>query len=137
MKPAACALVLVLAWGASVAAEEAQEHAHGPRHGGFFGDADDVYHYEVLLEPGNHLMLYVNDELNRPMDVRGLEGRWILNPDDPEPSTGVFVPSADGVYLLATLPSTQTAPVHIKVAVLKNGMWVEMEFFLPAPQPAD
>lgn len=32
--------------------KEAEEDVHQPRHGGYFGDADDLYHYEVLLRGG-------------------------------------------------------------------------------------
>ena len=111
---------------------EALEHAHGPRHGGYFGDADDLYHYEVLLEPPAQLILYVNDELNQPLDVRPLEGRWTLRPDGPSPVTGQFTPAGDGAYFLTELPlESQERPVHVKVEVLKDRQWAEMEFYLP------
>lgn len=111
--------------------EEAKEWLHQPRHGGHFGDADDLYHYEVLLE-GNQLVLYVNDELNRPLDTRPLEAAWTLNPDAPNPTTGPFRASPDGVYLLASLPPVDTDPIHVKVAVRKGQVWAPMEFYLPA-----
>jgi hypothetical protein len=117
--------------------EEAEEHAHNPRHGGYFGDADDIYHYELLLEGANRLVLYVNDELNAPLDTRDLEARWTLNPDASEPTAGRFTPSEDGATLLASLPaSLLDDPVHVMVEVIKDGAWVGMEFFLPAPPPA-
>lgn len=115
-------------------AEEAAESEHKPRHGGSFGDADDLYHYELLLEPSHRLILYVNDEHNAPLDVRPLTGRWTLNPDAPSPVSGAFTPSEDGAYFFATLPSLESDPVHVKVAVLKGDVWAEMEFYLPRPQ---
>ena len=114
------------------AVEEREENEHRPRHGGFFGDADDLYHYEVLLEPGSRLVLYVNDEHNRPLDVRALEGRWTLNPDHPVPMSGALTPSEDGAYFLALLPSISADPIHVKVAVPKGAALAEMEFYLPA-----
>ena len=114
-------------------AEEALEHAHGPRHGGYFGDAEDRFHYELLLREDAQVVFYVNDEFNQPLDVRALQGRWTLNPDQPRPITGAFTPSEDGAYFLAQLPPAQGAgAIHVEVAVLKDGQWVGMEFFLPA-----
>ena len=115
-------------------AKEAAESEHKPRHGGQFGDADDLYHYEVLLESSNRLILYVNDEHNAPLDARSLTGHWTLNPDAPSPISGAFTPSEDGTYLFATLPSLESDPVHVKVAVLKEDVWAEMEFYLPQPK---
>ncbi len=107
--------------------------AHGPRHGGSFGDANDIYHYELVRESDRGIRLYVNDHYNRPMDTRTLNGRWILNPDEPTPLTGNFTASQDGRYFFSDLP---TSAAHnssqIKVAVLKGKDWAEMEFFLPA-----
>ncbi len=106
--------------------------AHGPRHGGYFGDANDLYHYELVSGPKNQFFLYVNDHLNRPMDVRGLQGRWILNPDGPTPLTGFFTPSEGGTFFMGELPPLHSSyPLHVKVEVLKKGQWVGMEFFLP------
>lgn len=134
-------VVLALLWGPGVArsrsihgptdAEEAAEAEHAPRHGGQFGDADDLYHYELLLEPGNRLVLYVNDEHNTPLDVRPLTGRWTLSPDSPGAATGSFTPSEDGAYFFADLPPLDTDPVHVAVAVLNGEVWAEMEFYLP------
>jgi hypothetical protein len=143
------AVLLALGWSAAMSAEtigaassrsaheggaveEGEEREHQPRHGGSFGDADDLYHYEVLLNPDNQLVLYVNDEHNRPLDVRALEGRWTLNPDSSAPMTGAFTPSADGAIFFASLPPLKADPVHVKVAVPKDGVWAEMEFYLPA-----
>ena len=106
---------------------------HGPRHGGYFGDANDIYHYELVREKENHLILYVNDHLNRPMDARTLEGRWVLNPDGPKPITGFFTCSQDGASLLGELPpSAREGPLHVKVGVFKVKEWMHMEFFLPS-----
>ena len=111
--------------------EEVGEHA--PRHGGFFGDAGDLYHYELLLDSPNHLRLYVNDEHNRPLNTQLLTGRWTLDPDASSPQTGSFAPSIDGGYFLAALPPLTQFPVHVKVEVRKGEQWAPMEFFLPAP----
>ena len=113
--------------------EEVGEHR--PRHGGQFGDADDLYHYEVLLDAPHQLRLYVNDEHNRPLNTRLLQGRWVLDPDDPSPRTGTFAPSIDGGYFVASLPPLTADPVHVAVAVLKGTIWATMEFYLPAPTP--
>jgi len=110
---------------------------HGPRHGGYFGDANDIYHYELVSKADDEIILYVNDHYNRPIDVRTLQGRWILNPDAPSPLIGFFSPSKDGVYFFAQLPHPRKdpeKPTHIKVEVLKGGNWADMEFYLPAPQ---
>jgi len=112
-------------------AEEAEEHAHGPRHGGYFGDAEDLFHYELVLQPDGPLLLYVNDEHNEPLDVRVLQGRWTLSPDSPTPVTGSFLPSDDGAYFSTALPPPDpTQPTHVLVEVLKDDQWVGMEFFL-------
>ena len=120
----------------SDAAQEAREVTHQPRHGGYFGDADDLYHYEVLLD-GDQLILYVNDELNRPLDTRPLEATWTLNPDAPEPVTGPFRASPDGAYLVSALPPRAGEILHVKVAVRKGQVWAPMEFYLPAPRTSD
>lgn len=113
---------------------EAREDAHQPRHGGHFGDADDLYHYEALLQPGPRLVIYVNDEHHRPLDVRVLQGRWTLDPDGGSPVTGVLSPSEDGAYFFAALPPRPGELAHVKIAVLKGDVWAEMEFFLPVPK---
>ena len=112
--------------------EEVGEHR--ARHGGQFGDADDLYHYEVVLDAPNTLRLYVNDEHNRPLNTRLLQGRWTLEPDTPARRTGVFTPSIDGAYFLASLPPITTAEVRVEVDVLKETAWAPMEFSLPNPQ---
>ena len=106
---------------------------HAPRHGGTFGDANDIYHYELLLQPEGRLVLYVNDHENRPLDVRTLQGQWTRDPDGKNPITGPFTPSADGSYFFCLLPlkSAQADSVDIRVSVLKNRQWVDMEFSLP------
>ena len=111
--------------------EEALEHAHAPRHGGYFGDAEDLFHFEVLMPDDDRLVLYVNDELNRPLDVRELQGRWILNPDEAAPLTGDFTASPTGEFFETVLPPGQADLLHVKVEVLNGIEWVGMEFFLP------
>lgn len=112
---------------------EAVEDVHKPRHGGVFGDADDLYHYEVLLNGPRELILYVNDDHNRPLDVRTLQGQWTLDPDADQPTTGGFHPTADGAYFQTDLPRTEANPIHVEVAVLKGHIWARMEFYLPRP----
>ena len=112
---------------------EATAH-HAPRHGGIFGDAADIYHYELVSGKDGTLLLYVNDHLNRPMDTRPLTGRWVVNPDGPHPITGHFLPSEDGLFLQTLLPTLpQKQPFQIKVGVLKGKDWAEMEFFIENP----
>jgi ZIP family zinc transporter len=104
--------------------------SHIPRHGGYFGDAGDIYHYE-LVRDGRQIRLYVNDRNNRPLDTRGLTGRWVLNPDSASPITGTFQSNPDGAYLEGLLPpSIEKEPVHLKVGVLKKREWADMEFYL-------
>lgn len=104
---------------------------HGPRHGGQFGDASDIYHYELVLTPEKSLALYVSDSQNRPLDVRSLKGRWLLNPDSKNPLNGSFTPSADGSYFKSQLPPFSTGQsLHVKVGVLKGSEFADMEFFL-------
>lgn len=106
---------------------------HAPRHGGYFGDASDIFHYEVALGPRDDLVLYVNDHHNRPMDTRALKGRWVLNPDSRSPIVGFFTPSEDGSLLTSPLPdqARKAERIHVKVEVLKKDEWVGMEFYLP------
>lgn len=106
--------------------------AHGPRHGGTFGDASDIVHYELVRQGDRQILLYVSDHHNNPLDARTLPGRWILNPDSRSPVNGSFVPSEDGSTLRAALPPGPGGQsLHLKVAVLKGGEWAEMEFYLP------
>lgn len=109
------------------------EHEHVPRHGGIFGDADDLYHYEVLMAEKRQLRLYVNDELNRPLRVEGLKARWTVDPDGLSPTSGSFTPSEDGAYLVAQLPLVAADLIHIKVEVRKGSLWAPLEFFVPQP----
>ncbi|MBI3332584.1 MAG: ZIP family metal transporter [Candidatus Omnitrophica bacterium] len=123
-----------VAMGADFALSSAMEvtAAHGPRHGGYFGDANDIYHYELVRGPDRRILLYVNDHYNRPLDAKTLQGRWILDPDGPKPLTGFFLTSPDGSHLVGDLPSSaKGGPAHLKVEVLKKGQWVGMEFYLP------
>ena len=113
--------------------EEVGEHR--ARHGGQFGDADDLYHYELVLDEPNQLRLYVNDERNRPLNTRLLQGQWTLDPDEPSPRSGSLTSSIDGGYFLASLPPMTTDSLHVEVAVLKGPVWARMEFFLPVQKP--
>lgn len=116
-------------------ADEAAEHEHRPRHGGQFGDADDIFHYELVLEPSGRLRFYVNDAHNTPLDVRTLQGRWIVNPGQPISVHGVFSPSVDGACFTAELPLAVVpeGPIPVEVGVQKDAQWVSMEFQLPRP----
>lgn len=113
------------------APHEALEEEHRPRHGGAFGDADDLYHYEVLFGQDGRLILYVNDEHNRPLDARPLQGTWTLDPDGDVPVEGTFASSPDGAHLIAQLPAVTADPVHVEVSVRNGDRWAPMEFYLP------
>lgn len=115
--------------------EEKREHEHGPRHGGIFGDAGDLFHYELVLESPSQLRFYVNDSVNLPLDTRTLQAKWRLNPDSSNPILGSFASAGDGASFSATLPMATTDEVHIEVSVLRGTEWVPMEFFLPVPKP--
>jgi hypothetical protein len=103
---------------------------HAPRHGGLFGDASDIYHYELVRQADGQLILYVNDHHNRPQDARLLQARWVTNPDGPKPIAGSFAPSPDGAFFHAQLPSDSSSPLAVKIGVLKGKEWAEMEFVL-------
>ena len=123
---------LALVTDFSLAAAMEMTAMHGPRHGGYFGDANDIYHYELVREERGVILLYVNDHHNRPMDARILRGRWVLRPDGPRPLTGFFTPSADGSRLVGQLPAAAPGEsTQIRVEVLKGGDWAPMEFSLP------
>ena len=109
------------------------EDLHKPRHGGYFGDADDVFHYELLVNDRRQLILYVNDDLNRPLDVRAYEGQWRLNPDEPAQLSGSFHPAPDGAYFIGEIPPMMDEVLHVEVAVQKGSQWAPMEFYLPIP----
>lgn len=113
-------------------AGESFEEMHQPKHGGLFGDADDLFHYEVLRESPRRLVLYVNDEFNRPLDVRMLSGQWTVSPDSAAAQRGTFVAAEDGSRFVAALPDGLPDPMHVEVAVMKYGDWVRMEFYVPA-----
>lgn len=133
-------LMMLIGYSAAMAAptpptsrpahDEGEAHEHTPRHGGQVGDADDIYHYEVLLKGERRLVVYVGDEENRPLDVQTLESRWTLNPDSANAVVGDFTPSEDGAYLWADVPDTEGEVVHVKVEVLKDENWIGMEFYL-------
>lgn len=117
----------------AVAVESANpsgEEFHKPRHGGYFGDADDVYHYEVLVL-GDEMRLYVNDDFNRPLNALGLNGKWKLSPDSSSPISGDFSPAPDGAYLAAVLPKISADSIHVEVSVQKGKLWAPLEFYIP------
>ncbi len=123
-----------IAMGTDLSLSAAHEVAvvHGPRHGGYFGDANDLYHYEIVRTTENEVALYVNDHYNQPMDTRTVSARWILNPGEAGTLTGFFTPTAGGSRLTAMLPASRTkGPLHITVSVLKGDQWADMEFYLP------
>ncbi|MBI3318176.1 MAG: ZIP family metal transporter [Candidatus Omnitrophica bacterium] len=105
---------------------------HAPRHGGYFGDANDLYHYELIPGTDNRLLLYVNDQMNRPLEASTLQGRWTLNPDSSAPTMGFFTPSREGNFLVGELPGNfRNDPIHVRVEVLKGTAWAPMEFYVP------
>lgn len=128
MRPFVHAAVLGL--GLIACHPAAAEELHHPRHGGIFGDADDLFHYELVLQPGNRLLFYVSDDENHPQDTRTLQGRWTVNPDSRTPITGAFTPNPDGAFFLGQLPASLSRPIQIQVEVLKGTQWVAMEFSL-------
>jgi len=121
---------------ASDDAEEALENPHQPQHGGLFGDADDLYHYELVFDAPNQLRLYVNDERNRPLNTRALQGRWEIFPGTAEAVSGAFVSSIDGGYFLAALPKTLPGSFPVEISVQKGQLWAAMEFAVSAPPSA-
>jgi len=122
-----------LATGAEFTLTAAAEKTatHGPRHGGYFGDANDLYHYELVRESKRRILLYVNDHYNLPMDTRTLQSRWTLNSEGPHPLTGFFQAAPNGAFLLSDLPETVAQSAQIKIEVLKGRDWAGMDFFLP------
>ena len=138
--PVGLLLGFFLAMGTDFALGAALEltAGHGPRHGGYFGDANDIYHYEIVRQPDDNLILYVNDHQNQPTDTRTLTGRWVLDPGSPNSATGFFTSTPDGAYLVSSLPEkTRGAEVHLEVQVLKGNDWAPMEFYLPAPSKTE
>lgn len=118
--------------GPARAAAAPTEYEHTPRHGGMFGDADDRYHYEVLRDAQNRLVVYVGDAQNRPLDARRLEGRYRLNPDDPAGVSAPLTASADGATLRSpTLLIPAGEPVAVLIEVRQGRDWVGVEFHLP------
>ncbi len=106
---------------------------HGARHGGLFGDANDLYHYELLLDAPAQVRLYVNDERNRPLNTHLLHGRWEMFPGTPEAVSGTLTSSVDGGYFLAPLPKNLPASFPVEVSVQKGQLWAAMEFEVSVP----
>lgn len=116
--------------------DEAAEHPHTALHGGVLGDADDQYHYEVLIED-DELRAYVNDERNQPLDARRLTGRWIHITPEGDETTYPFRPSADGAYFIGTIPPDVGMILICRIEVLKGAEWVGMEFRFKNPEDED
>lgn len=127
------------AWAQPVSLPEG-EHAedlieHKPRHGGYFGDAGDLYHYELVVEEAQQLRLYVYDENVRPLKVGSLPARWTLLAEDSSPEgSGRFAASAAGEFFWMTFKRPAAEVLHILVEVEKHGQWVPMEFYVPVSQ---
>ena len=123
------------AWADGHHEESEQASLHRPRHGGMFGDADDLYHYEAVRTRDQRLILYVMDDESRPLDARTLTGRWTVHPDSTTPIAGAFESEPRGAFLVAPLPSAigTEDPLAVKVEVRKGESWVGMEFALPYP----
>lgn len=110
--------------------EDLARFPHKPMHGGYFGDAADLYHYELALEPQGMAKLYLYDEEVKPLKVTGIPARWTLNPGGTGPK-GEFQASEDGNYFWAKLPDLKGPNIHILIEAEKEGQWVPLEFYLP------
>ncbi len=111
--------------------EDLARFPHKPLHGGYFGDAGDLYHYELVLESNGMVKLYLYDEEVKPLKVTGIPARWTLNPDAGKEPKGKFQESEDGAYFWAKLPDLKEPNIHILIEAEKKGQWVPMEFYLP------
>lgn len=109
-------------------------HEHEARHGGHFGDAGNIYHYELLMVNQNLLHFFLYDSEAEPMKVTNIEARWTLSPDSENPVQGEFKAVPSDEYYESELPVSGSDPIHILVEVDKNGSWVPMEFFIPINQ---
>ncbi len=114
----------------SLQAEEGY-HDHAAAHGGYFGDAGNLYHYEVLLEEGRGLKLYLYDEEARPMKVTKVPARWTISPDGENPVQGPFQEGEEGEFYRGELPANGAGDLHLLIEVEKAGKWVPLEFYLP------
>ena len=126
-------------WAAPLPHPEGQHEEdrieHKPMHGGFFGDAGDLYHYELVVEQPEHLKLYLYDEKVKPLKVDGLPARWtLLGDDSTAQETGRFAASRDGEFFWTTFRKPASEILHILVEVEKKNVWVPMEFYVPVSQ---
>lgn len=119
------------AWASESTEETAETHKEKPLHGGYFGDAGNLYHYEAVLEPTGAVRLYLYDEKAQPMKVTGIPARWTISPDDPNSARGEFQEGGQGEFYQAELPRPSGPLLHLKVEARKKGEWVPMEFFIP------
>jgi hypothetical protein len=108
-----------------------EQESHEARHGGYFGDADDIYHYELLVDPSGLIVLYVNDELNQPLNVRDLEARLTIDPDGEAPAVLALRPIVGGEFFFVQVKEPFGNFLHVEVAVKKSGAWIAMEFPIP------
>ena len=121
-----------LAWASESKAPAAVEtHEEKPLHGGYFGDAGNLYHYEVVLDPHRTVRLYLYDETAQPMKVTGIPARWTLSPDDSDPVRGEFQEGKQGEFYRAEVPRPVGSVLHLKVEARRKEEWVPMEFFIP------
>ncbi|MCG3175201.1 MAG: hypothetical protein MOGMAGMI_00123 [Candidatus Omnitrophica bacterium] len=118
-------------------AEEDVEHTeeHGERHkashGGYFADAADIYHYELLLSRDGAWKLYLYDHNAQPMSAGPVNVRWTLCPDGEYPLRGDWTPSTDGTHYTAQFPPVVSDTIHIVIAARKGDEWHPVEFVLP------
>jgi len=110
---------------------EREEQEHAPRHGGYFGDADDIFHYELVLEDGNQLTFYVSSDHNEPINVAKMHARWTADPGESREPFGFFHPTEDGSAFKTELPWIEAGYYDLDVAVAKDQGWVAMEFQIP------
>lgn len=111
--------------------EERKQHGHTGEHGGQFGDASDVYHYEVLLDGQRDVRVYVYDEKAMPIpNITNIKTRWTLNPDAEHPLTGPLSLSEDKKYFVLDLPPLTSSVVSVKIEAEKNEKWWPVEFLL-------
>lgn len=124
-------LGIALSCGHLLAEEEYHHERHAATHGGLFGDAGDIYHYELIMGKDGLLKLYLYDEEVLPMRVTGIPARWAICPQDANPFKGNFSESENGDYYWVKFPQTTSEIVHVLVEVDKNGEWIPMEFPIP------
>lgn len=132
-----CTLALACAAPASSIAEEDVEGTaeHGERHkashGGYFADAGDIYHYELLISRDGAWKLYLYDHDAQLMNAGPVKVRWTLCPDGEHPLQGDWTPSADGTHYTAYFPPIVSDTLHIVIAADKDGKWQPVEYVLP------